>query len=88
MGRQTVHTYTIIDNDPAPAVAFASPSQEVQENGGSAVVMVKLSNLSGKDVTVPFTVSGTAVDGENYRVMTPGPLLIKAGTTAAASHRH
>ena len=64
-------------------MTFASPAQEVQENGGSAVVTVNLSNLSGKDVTVPFTISGTAVDGKNYRVMTPNPLFIKAGATTA-----
>ena len=81
LGKQTVHTYTIIDNDPEPTVTFASPGQEVQENGGSAVVTVQLSAISGKDVTVPFTVSGTAVDGKNYRVMTPNPLTIKAGAT-------
>ena len=28
---------------------------------------------------MPFTVSGTAVDGKNYRLMTPNPLTIKAG---------
>ena len=30
---------------------------------------------------MPFTVSGTAVDGKNYRVMTPNPLTIRAGET-------
>jgi hypothetical protein len=82
LGNQTVHTYTIIDNDPEPAVAFASPGQDVQENGGSAVMTVQLSNPSDRDVTVPFTVSGTAVDGKNYRVVTPNPLVIKAGATS------
>ena len=81
LGKQTVHTYTIIDNSPPPSVTFTSPGQEVQENGGSAVATVQLSAVSGKDVTVPFTISGTAVDGKNYRVMTPSPLTIKAGTT-------
>ena len=83
LGKQTVHTYTIIDNDPPPTVTFAAAGQEAQENNGSAMVTVNLSNLSGKDVTVPFTMSGTAVDGKNYRVMTPNPLTIKAGATTA-----
>ena len=36
-------------------MTFASPAQEVQENAGTAAITVNLSNLSGKDVTVPFT---------------------------------
>ena len=81
LGKQTVHTYTIIDNSPPPSLTFASPGQEVKEDGGSAVATLQLSAVSGKDVTVPFTISGTAVEGKNYRVMTPTPLIIKAGTT-------
>ena len=83
LGAQAVHTYTIIDNDPPPAVAFSASAQEVRKDGGSATMTVKLSGESGKDVTVPFTVNGTAADGKNYRIMTPSPLIIKAGTTAA-----
>ncbi len=83
LGKQTVHTYTIIDNDPAPAITFTSAGQDVQENGGSATVTMQLSSASGKDVIVPFTVSGTAVDGKHYRVMTPNPVTIKAGATTA-----
>ncbi len=83
LGKQTVHTYTIIDNDPAPTITFTSAGQDVQENGGSATVTMQLSSASGKDVIVPFTVSGTAVDGKHYRVMTPNPVTIKAGATTA-----
>ena len=78
-GKQTVHTYTIIDNDPEPTVAFASPGQEVREDSGKVTVSVNLSAVSGRDVIVPFTLSGTAIDGKNYRVMTPSPLTIRAG---------
>jgi TolB-like protein len=83
LGAQTVHTYTIIDDDPEPTVAFVAPGQEVKENGGSAMALVQLSNPSGKDVIVPFTISGTAVEGKNYRIMTQNPLVIKAGSTTA-----
>ena len=84
LGKQTVHTYTIIDNDPEPTVTFTAPGQEVRENAGKVSVSVKLSVVSGKDVIVPFTVSGTAVDGKNYRIMSPNPLTIKAGTITGA----
>ena len=85
LGKQTVHAYTIIDNDPEPTVTFATPAQEVQENSGPASVTVTLSAVSGKDVTVPFTVSGTAQDGKDYRVMTPSPLSSRQAKQAARS---
>ena len=81
LGKQTVHTYTIIDNDPEPTVTFTAPGQEVQENNGPAVVTVQLSVVSGRDVTVPFTLSGTAQERADYTI-TPGPLVIKAGETS------
>ena len=81
LGKQTVHTYTIIDNDPEPTVTFTAPGQEVQENNGPAVVTVRLSAISGRDVTVPFTLSGTAQERADYTI-TPGPLVIKAGETS------
>ena len=80
-GKQTIHTYTIIDNDPEPTVTFTAPGQEIREDSGKVTISVNLSALSGKDVIVPFIVSGTAVDGKNYRVMTPNPLTIRAGET-------
>ena len=39
--------------------------------------------MSGRDVTVPLMVSGTAKTPGNY-TMTPGPLVIKAGERSAA----
>ena len=84
LGKQTVHTYTIVENDPPPSVTFASPAQDVREADGEITISVKLSPVSGKDVIVPFMVSGTAIDGKNYRVMTPSPLFIKAGETTGA----
>ena len=84
LGSRAVHTYTIVENDPSPLVTFTSPGQEKKEDGGEVTVTVKLSNLSGQDVIVPFTVSGTAVEGKNYGVLTPSPLTIKAGAASGA----
>ena len=84
LGKQTVHTYTIVESDPPPSVTFASPTQDVREVDGEVTISVRLSPVSGKDVIVPFTVSGTAIDGKNYRVMTPSPLTIRAGETTGA----
>ena len=65
-------------------MTFASPDQDVKEVEGEVTISVTLSPVSGKDVIVPFLVSGTAIDGKNYRVMTPGPLTIRAGETTGA----
>jgi len=78
-----VHTYTIIDVDPEPAVTFSAPSQQVKKNVGRAIIGVELSAVSGRDVTVPFMVSGTAKTPENY-IITPSPVVIKAGERKAA----
>ncbi len=82
LGRTAVHTYTIINTNPVPAVTFTSTSQQAKENGGAATIAVELSALSGKDVTVPFKVSGTAKTPGNYTI-TASPVVIKAGTKSA-----
>jgi TolB-like protein/NOL1/NOP2/fmu family ribosome biogenesis protein len=83
LGSTTTHTYTIKNTVPPPTASFASASQAVKETGGAATVLVELSAVSGKDVTVPFTVSGTAKTPGNYTI-TPGPVVIKAGAKSAA----
>ncbi|HWT77779.1 MAG TPA: Calx-beta domain-containing protein, partial [Candidatus Methylomirabilis sp.] len=83
LGGSAVHTYTIIDKDPEPAVAFAVPSQQVKKNAGTATIGVELSAVSGRDVTVPFMVGGTAKTPGNYTI-TPSPVVIKAGERSAA----
>ena len=82
-GGPQVHVYTIENDVPAPAVSFSASSATVQEDAGTVPVAVRLSAVSGKDVTVPFTVSGTAREQANYRIVTPGPLVIKAGERTA-----
>jgi hypothetical protein len=66
-----------------PVVAFSASAQEVQDDVGTIFVKVQLSAISAKDVTVPFTVEGTARDLANYRLLTPSPLIIKAGEPSA-----
>ena len=83
LGSSTVHTYTILDIDPEPSVTFASASQQVKKNAGTATFGVELSAVSGRDVTVPFMVGGTAKTPGNYTIM-PSPVVIKAGQRSAA----
>ena len=83
LGGTAVHTYTIMDSDPEPAVTFLTSGQQVKESAGSVTIGVELSNLSGWDVAVPLMMSGTARTPSNYRI-TPGPLVIKAGERRAS----
>jgi hypothetical protein len=82
--RYDVHTITITDNDDPPSVEFTLDSQAKEGEGGMATITAQLSAVSGKDVTVPFTVNvaSTAVDPGDYSI-TASPLTITAGSTTA-----
>ncbi|MFA5842324.1 MAG: Calx-beta domain-containing protein [Candidatus Gracilibacteria bacterium] len=83
-GTVTVHTITIEDNDALPFVQWTAASQSANENAGTMTVTAQLSSASGKDVTVPFTLSGTATgNGTDYSI-TSSPITITAGQTTAA----
>ena len=82
LGGTAMHTYTILDSSPEPAVTFTTASQQVKESAGSAAIGVELSAISGRDVTVPLLVSGTAKTPGNF-TMPSGPVVIKAGTKSA-----
>ncbi|MEP1080015.1 Ig-like domain-containing protein [Leptolyngbya sp. PL-A3] len=72
---------TITDNDPIPTVSFTTATQSGGE-GSTLTITLQLSALSGQDVTVPFTLAGTATDGSDY-TLTTSPLTITAGSTTA-----
>ena len=78
-GAVTTHTVTITDNDTA-TVAFAASSQTVAESVGSVAITVSLSIESVFDVTVPYTVSGTASGGSVDHDLADGSLVISAGS--------
>ena len=81
----TVHAATIQDNDLPPTVAFTVASQSGQENIiGTMTITAQLSALSGLDVTVPFTLGGTATEGAaaDYTI-TASPVTITAGNLSA-----
>ena len=82
LGGTAMHTYTILDSSPEPAVTFTTASQQVKESAGTAAIGVELSAISGRDVTVPLMVSGTAKTPGNF-TMPSGPVVIKAGTKSA-----
>ena len=66
-------------------MTFTSASQATaDESGTTAVITVQLSAVSGRDVTVPFSVNGTstAVDPDDYTI-TSSPITITAGNSTA-----
>lgn len=84
LGSPSFFRLTIMDDDNEPSVYFATNAQRVYENAGIVQVTVQLSVISAKDVTVPFTVTGTATagTGNDYTIST-SPLVISAGSSSA-----
>jgi Big-like domain-containing protein/Calx-beta domain-containing protein/type IX secretion system substrate protein len=63
LGTNTVHTYTINDNDATPTVAFGLTADGQSESEPSQDIQVSLIAKSGKTITVDYTVTGTATGG-------------------------
>ena len=82
LGSDSVHTYTIFDNDDAPVVDFNSTSSTGAESTSSKAVTVDLSAASAKDVTVNYAVTGTASGSGNDYTLASGTLTISAGATS------
>ncbi|MBI3071759.1 MAG: hypothetical protein HYY84_06475 [Deltaproteobacteria bacterium] len=81
------HTVTIIDDDPVPTVEFTAASQTVAEPAGTSSLpvtfTVTLSGMSASNVTVPYTVSGTATRPSDHDLLSSS-ITIAAGTTTAS----
>src|SRR5690606_17613631 len=68
-----------------PEVEFTLASQSVGEGDGTATVEIKLNTVSGQDVVVPWSMSGTATGaGIDYNFLPASPITITAGNTAAS----
>ena len=81
----TVATRTATATITETAQFSAATAESVNENRLPATfsVTVNLSLASPVATTVPFTEGGTAVQGTNYTITTPNPLVIPAGQTSA-----
>ncbi len=82
LGTNTVHTYTINDDDATPTVAFTSTSSNGAESTTSANLQVALTSVSGRDVTVDYTVTGTATGSGTDYTLADGTLTISAGNSS------
>ncbi len=76
-------TLTILDDDLPPTVTFQLDSTSIDEAGGTATLIATLDNISGLDVTVPFTFSGSATLGTDY-TFSDTQIVIPAGSTSAS----
>jgi len=81
LGTTTVHTATLLDDDVA-VVDFDLAMQDLSESAGATGLTVNLSNPSTQDVTVMYTVGGTATDPDDYSI-DASPLVILAGNMSA-----
>jgi hypothetical protein len=81
LGATPVHTLTILAQ--LPTVSFTAASQTVNENVGTVTITAQISGPSTQDVTVPYTVAGTATNPADYTVIDPSPIVIPAGKTTA-----
>src|SRR5262249_52662002 len=63
-------------------VQFNVASEALAEKSGAFSITVKLSQPLAANMTIPFTVAGTAVSGVNYAGLTSSPLVIPAGQTS------
>ena len=84
LGADTVHTYTIIDNDSpsTPTVDFNTTASSGAESTSSAALQVDLSSASSSNVTVNYAVTGTATGSGADYTLGNGTLTITAGNTS------
>jgi len=84
-GTPDTHTTTIPDNDPPPLASF-SPNlhEDDEDNLGIVTFQAQLDTASGKEVSIPFSLGGTAFKGSyNDYTITSSPVIIPAGDTFA-----
>ena len=81
LGTNSVYTYTITDDDNLPTLQFSNPSGSGLESITSVDVPLTLSEISGTDTTVSYTVSGTAIGGGVDYTLADGTATITAGQT-------
>jgi hypothetical protein len=73
---------TITDNDASPSIAFTSASSSASEATTAVSLGLTLSAVSGRDVTVDYSVTGgTATGGGTDFTLASGTATITAGST-------
>ena len=83
LGDATAHTYTILDDDGVPTVAFAAANTSVAESAATFHLEVILSSPSELPVTVDYQVAGGTASGSGFDyTLTDGTLTFAQGETS------
>ena len=79
VGANATYVYTIKNDDAVPQASFTTSAQSVSEGAGTATVTVQLSRPADQDVTISYSLSGTALNGTDYTVSPASPIVIAQG---------
>ena len=79
LGSDSVHTYTITDDDARPTLDFYTSVYNKAESNASQAVRVDLTAASSQTVTVNYAVTGTATGSGTDYTLANGTLTIAAG---------
>ncbi len=84
LGAVTSHTVTIEDDDSGPSVAFTSTGASPNEGNSTITLTVQLSDISGRAVTVPFSIdaASTATSPADYMISPASQVTIPTGETS------
>ncbi len=81
VGSPGTFTLTIQDDD-TPAVRFDSSTGSVDEDGGPHDVALSLSPVPGSDITLNYTLGGTATEDADYSITGSGTVSVAAGSAS------
>ena len=81
MGSPSEYTLTIEDND-TPEVSFISATGSVSEDRGTHDVALSLSPVPGSDITLNYTLGGTATEDADYSITGSGTVSVAAGSAS------
>jgi hypothetical protein len=74
-------TVTITNDDSSPEISFTSEIRTTSEGSGRVKIPLQLNTSSGKDVSVSYELSGLAINGQDYSVISDSTIVFPAGTT-------
>lgn len=76
------HTFTILNEDPAPEIEFDVSSSSGSETLSPVSIQVNLDPVSGIDASASYTVTGTATGSGTDYTLANGTISITAGNTS------
>ncbi|WP_165831366.1 Calx-beta domain-containing protein [Abyssibacter profundi] len=80
--RQSKTVETSVNSTP-PVVSLPETTSEVLEDAGTLTVTVALDKNAEDEVSIPYSLSGTATAGDDYSNFTASPIVIAAGSREA-----